>query len=99
MKESGDLRNLLDTWEQLADRERQALLLFAKRVLQGQKVFGPLSKGKKPWAANTVEEGIDAAAYLTFLAIDLAEQEDKPRLTTHDSSKCPEGFRGCQNCR
>jgi hypothetical protein len=76
MQESGSLRNLLDIWEELAPRERRALTLYARRISRGQQLFGKLTKDKKNWAKETVEEAIDASVYLTALAIDLEDRDD-----------------------
>jgi len=67
------LRNLLDIWEQLKDRERRALMLYASRLLRGQQMFGGVYKSKKDWRKETTEEGIDASVYLTFLMLDLED--------------------------
>ena len=67
------LGELLKVWKDLEPRERRAVLLYASRVLQGQKLFGPVFKNKKNWAKEALEEGIDASVYLTFKALDLED--------------------------
>ena len=49
----------------LEARERLVLLRIAKRLLEGQIHFGPLTKGKKNWRREAQEEAMDMSVYLS----------------------------------
>jgi hypothetical protein len=68
------LEKLLEMWESLAERERKVLLTFGFRLLAGQRKYGPLTKGKKVWNYEAIEEALDASVYLTAM---LQDQVDR----------------------
>ncbi len=51
--------------EALDTRERRVLLRIAKRLLEGQLMYGPLFVGKKDWKREAKEEAMDMAVYLS----------------------------------
>jgi hypothetical protein len=72
--DESELAKLIGVWEELAARERNVLQLFAARLLQGQRVYGPLTSCKRKWSREAVEEAIDYSAYMAFLALDMSEE-------------------------
>ena len=68
------MNQLLDLWEKLAERERLCFLTYGMRLHAGQRKFGPLTKAKKDWSYEAIEEALDASVYLTALLNDRAEK-------------------------
>ena len=58
------LDRLLETWEKLGEGERNVLMVFLMRLYAGQRKFGKLTRDKKDWKYEALEEAIDGAVYL-----------------------------------
>lgn len=56
---------LLETWEKLGEGERNILMTFLMRLYAGQRKFGPLTRDKKDWKYESIEEALDLAVYLS----------------------------------
>ncbi len=65
---------LLEITADLGDREMRCLLRIANRLLQGQRLYGELSPGKKNWKREAKEEAMDMAVYLSALLEDDCER-------------------------
>jgi hypothetical protein len=59
------LERLLDTWEKLGEGERNVLMVYVMRLYAGQRKFGKLSRTKRDWTYEALEEAVDAAVYLS----------------------------------
>ncbi len=68
------LEQLLNVWDKLEARERLCVLTFAMRIHSGQRKFGPMTRDKKDWQYEAIEEALDASVYLTALLNDRAEK-------------------------
>ncbi len=65
-----DIEQAIALMESLDARERRCLIRIGRRLLDGQKTFGPLSPGKKDWKKEAKEEAMDLAVYLSALLED-----------------------------
>lgn len=73
MKEEDDLSYdaaLRRVFYALEERERSVLMRIAKRLLEGQILFGALTKGKYNWRKEAQEEAMDMAVYLSAMMED-----------------------------
>ncbi len=68
---------LVQDWEAMGDRERRVLREVANRLYLGQQTYGELSKGKKKWCREALEEAMDGMVYLGAAIQDLADEEQQ----------------------
>lgn len=62
-----DAKRMADIVYRLPEAEREVLLTIAHRLHSGLRRYGPLSADDdRDWRAETVEELVDAIAYLTI---------------------------------
>lgn len=64
-------------FKELLPREQKCVLLFAKRILRGQKDYGSLYAGKKDWGKECLEEALDGFVYAINGLLDHEEFADK----------------------
>lgn len=69
------MEELLANFPMLEAREQEVVLRFVRRILDGQLAYGPLTKGKKNWAKEVLEENLDSCVYTLAALLDLAEDE------------------------
>ena len=58
------LDRLLTVWEKLQQGERNILLVLANRIYAGQRLHGPLTRDKKDWPYEALEEHLDSCVYM-----------------------------------
>ncbi len=58
------LERLLYVYEKLAQGERNILLVLANRIYAGQRLHGPLTRDKKDWPYEALEEHLDSCVYM-----------------------------------
>lgn len=63
-------------WMKLESRERRVVHGFVERLETGQRLYGPLTRGKKNWAKEAYEESLDKGVYELCALLDLAEEAD-----------------------
>lgn len=61
---------------ELGDREMRLLQDVAGRLLMGQKAYGKLTKKKKKWRREALEEAMDGMVYLGAAIQDLDDEEN-----------------------
>lgn len=71
------LDSLLDCWEFLGKKEKAIVVLFAKRVLAGQRKYGEVSTDKKNWTWESLEETLDGSFYLLARTLEHIEKLDE----------------------
>lgn len=59
------LDRLLETWTKLGEGERNILMTFLMRLWAGQRRHGPLTRDKKDWTYEALEEALDGCVYLS----------------------------------
>ncbi len=72
-----DLNTLLDTWENLALRERKLVIAFMLRLYAGQRKYGPITLDKKDWDYEAMEELLDTCVYMTAKLEGLSSSSEK----------------------
>jgi hypothetical protein len=70
----GTYVRLLKTYCSLESRERNVLVTIAERLLVGQKLHGPLYRGKKKWLKELKEEAMDGLVYIASSIEDEKEE-------------------------
>lgn len=58
------LERLLTVWERLEQGERNIFLVLGNRILAGQRLHGPLTRDKKDWPYEALEEHLDSCVYM-----------------------------------
>lgn len=67
---------LQSSWAHLGDRERKLLAIISERLLVGQRTYGELSAGKRPWKKEAMEEMVDGIVYTACELLEMMENED-----------------------
>ncbi len=85
MSEYGNVDTLLSVWENLGLRERQLLLTLAQRIYMGQRQHGLITRNKKHWGVEAIEEALDQSVYACAMLIDFVD--DAYDRATSDAEK------------
>lgn len=72
---------LMDCWDELAEREKRVLAILAQRLLMGQRAYGELHKGKLNGAKETFQEACDASIYTANAMLDLMDVDEAEAVT------------------